>query len=164
MLHKSRIAILGITLSITLYIIATIIYTIMGKASLQIHDLFLFPVYGIYITFGLILSFTVVLFSGGLLLITIYKSIFGKNMQYILWVIYGFSFLVIINSLLYGQAVIGNSWLHTKYYIDAFGLYKVYIEQVSFHFFFESIGIKILYTSLLILMSLMLWKGRVKND
>ncbi|KFZ26161.1 MAG: hypothetical protein KQ78_01657 [Candidatus Izimaplasma bacterium HR2] len=147
---------------ILLFVLLGMIYTVIFVETTIIA----FPEYAfqfrtIDISFSLVIVFTIVLLSTGLLIYHQYKKIFNTKALYTLYFVSGYLFLVIQGTLLYGKSHITNSWFRNEFYIDYFGLYKAYINDVSYKFFFDNIVVSIFYSLLFVIVIVSIWKGRL---
>ena len=138
---------------ILLFVLLGMIYTVIFVETTIIA----FPEYAfqfrtIDISFSLVIVFTIVLLSTGLLIYHQYKKIFNTKALYTLYFVSGYLFLVIQGTLLYGKSHITNSWFRNEFYIDYFGLYK---------FFFDNIVVSIFYSLLFVIVIVSIWKGRL---
>lgn len=150
---------------IIIYVLSTIGYTLLFvETPMIIIPEHTFQIRFEDITYGFLILFLGFLMVGGALLYDFYQHILKRQFMYFLYAMYVYFFLIIQGVLLYGQDPIGNSWLSSDFYIDAFGLYDVYVQHQTFHFFFETIGMSIFHTILIGFAILILWRGKKNND
>lgn len=164
-MDKIRTVLLLILMTIVIYIVTTILYT-----SIFIEMPYITSIGGALpfrfenISYGLIITIIGFFFIGGVLLYDYYHKTLTKRVLWYVWTVYGYLFLVFQGTLLYGSEVIGNSWLFNNFYLDAFGLYRVNVEEVSYHFFFESVGMSLFHTGIIVFAIVILWKGIFSHD
>ncbi len=147
---------------ILLFIVIGMIYTVIFvETTIIAFPEYTFQFRTMDISYDLVIALITAVLSTGLLIYHQYKKTFNLKALYALYFVSGYLFLVIQGTLLYGKSHITNSWLRNEFYIDYFGLYKAYINDVSYQFFFDNIVVSILYSLLFIIVIVSVWKGRL---
>ena len=115
------------------------------------------------ISLGLVLALVLALVSNGLLIYNEFKDTFNKKSIYFLMFISGFIFLIVQWTLLYSKEQAPTSWVFYRFYIDYFGIYKAYVSSRASSLFFGSIFVSVFYALSLLLICVIIWKGRKES-